>query len=39
MSRKQAKHLVYVNYMGIADKIKKFRKGNKKNNSRINDKK
>jgi hypothetical protein len=39
MSIKQAKHLVYINYMGIADKINKLRKGTKQNNSRINDKK
>lgn len=39
MSVKQAKHLVYINYMGIADKIKKLRKGRKQNNSRVNDKK
>ena len=39
MSVKQAKHLVYVNYMGIADKINKLRKSRKQNNSRINDKK
>lgn len=39
MSIKQVKHLVHVNYMGIADKINKLRKDKKQNNSRINDKK
>ena len=27
MSRKQIKHLISVNFMGIADKIKKQKKG------------
>jgi len=26
MSRKQANHLIRVNFMGISDKIKKFKK-------------
>jgi len=29
MSRKQVKHLLHVNYMGIADKVKKERNNGK----------
>ncbi len=40
MSRKLAEHLVNTNFMGISDKIKKFKKVKKVNkNSRINGKK
>ena len=30
MSRKLANHLIHVNFMGISDKIKNFRKPNKR---------
>ena len=30
MSRKQIKHLIASNFMGIADKMKKMRKNNRK---------
>lgn len=30
MSRKQIKHLIQSNFMGIADKIKKMRQNNRK---------
>lgn len=30
MSRKQIKHLIQSNFMGIADKIKKLKKNNRR---------